>query len=275
MKKILITGANSYIGESVRDYLLQYQDLYRVDIKDAIGWEPVESDFTGYDVVFNVVGIAHRKESDENRQLYFDVNRDLVIEIAKKAKGSGVKQFILLSSMAVYGLTVGHITKTTVVNPVNAYGMSKAEADEAIEKLSDDKFHFACLRPPMVYGKGAKGNYQRLRRFALKSPVFPNYKNERSMIYIGNLCEFVKNCIDYELSGLYFPQNKEYVNTSSMVKQIAKCHEKKIVLTIVLNWAIKLFSVNVIKKVFGSLTYEKVDTVNKYGLEESIRLTEA
>lgn len=274
MKKILITGVNSYIGNSVRDYLSHEPECYIVDIQDTYGWVPNPEDFQGYDVVFNVAGIAHRKETAENRQLYFDVNRDLVIKIAETAKKAGVKQFILLSSMSVYGKVTGHITKETVSNPTNAYGQSKVEADEAIEKLANEEFKFACLRPPMVYGKGCKGNYQALRMFALKSPIFPKYKNMRSMIYIGNLCEFVKNVIDEEKSGLFFPQNSEYTNTSEMAREIANCHSKMLVLTRAFNWAIKITPANTVKKVFGNLTYEKVDTVDKYGFQESITLTE-
>ena len=274
MKRILITGAKSYIGESVRDYLMADPEKYQVEIKDTMRWEPQISDFESFDVVFNVAGIAHIKETAENRHLYYDVNRDLVIRIAESAKAAGVKQFILLSTMSVYGLTVGRIEKTTPTNPVNAYGKSKVEADEAIEKMTDDSFKFACLRPPMVYGKGCKGNYQSLRKFALKSPVFPNYNNQRSMIYIGNLCEFVKQVIDVECGGLFFPQNKEYTRTSDMVREIAKLHGKMIKLTKVFNCAINICEADVIKKVFGDLVYEKVDTVGKYGLDESILITE-
>lgn len=274
MKRILITGAKSYIGESVRAYLMNTPDSYEVEVKDTVGWKPVVSDFTGFDVVFNVAGIAHIKETAENRHLYFDVNRDLVIKIAEKAKEAGVKQIILLSTMSVYGMTTGKITKDTPVNPVNAYGKSKVEADEAVEKMADGSFKFVCLRPPMVYGKGCKGNYQSLRKFALKSPVFPDYRNERSMIYIGNLCEFVKLCIDFERSGLFFLQNGEYTRTSEMVRAIAEAHGKKIRLTKAFNWAVKICRVNVVKKVFGDLVYEKVDTVGKYRLSESIRETE-
>lgn len=274
MKKVLITGAKSYIGESVKECLLQEPDKYTVDVKDTFNWEPAFSDFNSYDVVFNVAGIAHIKETDKNRNLYFDINRDLVIKIAKTAKFAGVKQFILLSTMSVYGLTVGHINKNTPVNPVNAYGKSKAEADAEIEKLADENFKVACLRPPMVYGKGCKGNYQRLRSFALKTLVFPEYQNQRSMIYIGNLCEFVKEAIEQEEAGLFFPQNAEYMNTSEMVRQIAEIHGKKIWLTRAFNWGMKIAPVGVVNKVFGNLIYEKVDLVSKYGIKESIRVTE-
>lgn len=274
MKKVLITGANSYIGEAVKEYLLQEPEKYLVDIKDTIDWTPEKEDFIGYDVVFNVAGIAHVKETVKNRQLYYTVNKDLAVKIAKNAKEGGVKQFILLSTMSTYGMAVGHITKETPTCPSGAYGMSKVCADEEIEKLEDYSFKFACLRPPIVYGKGCKGNYQRLRSFALKAPFFPKHANQRSMIFIGNLCEFVKRCIDQEKQGLFFPQNAEYINTSEMVRLIAEEHGKKIKLTKLFNWAIKMFQVDFVKKVFGDLTYEKVDLVDKYGFRESIRLTE-
>ncbi len=274
MKKVLITGGESYIGESLRQYLSTMPYDYVVDVKDSMGWEPSVSDFVNYDVVFNVAGIAHIRERKENQHLYYEINRDLVIKIAKNAKEAGVKQFILLSTMSVYGMVTGKIDKDTLACPVSAYGKSKLEADKAIEKLSDESFKFVCLRPPMVYGKGCKGNYQSLRKIALKSPVFPNYINHRSMVYIGNLCEFIKECIDQEKTGLFFPQNYIYTNTSEMVKVIAECNGKKIVLTRFLNWAIKICHIGIIKKVFGDLVYEKIDTVCKYRFRESIKLSE-
>lgn len=274
MKHILIAGANSYIGESFKEFLEQYPDQYSVTEIGTKGLEPTPDQFDGIDAIFCVAGIAHIKETSENRHLYFEVNRDLVVKIAQTAKKAGVKQFILLSSMSVYGLTVGYITKDTKPNPNTACGKSKLQADEEIKKLEDSNFIFTCLRPPMVYGKNCTGNYQSLRKFALKSPVFPKYGNKRSMLYIGNLCSFVKLCIDFERRGLFFPQNADYINTSRMVQLIAEQHDKKIVLTRAFNWVIKIVPVSVVKKVFGSLTYELVDTVGDFNLEESIRLSE-
>ncbi len=248
---------------------------YHVDVKETLNWIPGACDFANYDVVFNVAGIAHIKETKKNEHLYYEVNRDLAISIAEEAKAAGVRKFIQMSTMSVYGLNEGHITKQTAVDPKNAYGRSKAEADDAIMKLADDSFIFTCLRPPMVYGKDCKGNYQRLRTLALKSPIFPRYDNERSMIYIENLCEFVKRCIDSERDGLFFPQNEQYVNTSEMVELIASEHGKRVRLTRAFNWAISKLPVSTSRKMFGSLTYEKTDTVGKYGFEESIKRTEA
>lgn len=274
MKKILITGANSYIGENVKSYLLQEPDRFSVTVKDTINWKPVPADFIGYDVVFNVAGIAHIKETKKNRHLYYEVNRDLVIDIAKNAKMAGVKHFIALSTMSVYGLLEGYITKQTPVRPTDAYGESKAQADEEIRKLEDEGFKFACLRPPMVYGKGCKGNYQKLRSLVLRCPVFPDYPNQRSMLFIGNLCDFVKEVIDQEKAGLFFPQNAEYVNTSEMAKLIAESHGKKVMMTKIFNFVLKASQMDTLKRAFGNLCYEKQDTINRYSFENSITATE-
>ena len=273
-KKILITGKNSYIGENIKDYLSNQPDYYDIEIIETKGLKPFVDLFLGYDVVINVAGIAHIKETDENRKLYYEINRDLSIDIAKNAKGAGVKQYVLLSSMSVYGLVTGHITKDTVPHPINAYGDSKLQADNIISNMEDDSFKVVIVRPPMVYGKGCKGNYQTLRKFAVKSPVFPDCKNERSMIYIGNLCEFMKCVIDREDFGLFFPQNREYVRTSDMVRTVARQHNKTIIMPRLFNIAIKVIPLTLVKKVFGSLTYEKTELIGKYNFKESMELTE-
>ena len=193
MKKILITGANSYIGTSFENYIKEnFSDQYTVDTVDMIDGSWREKSFAGYDAVFHVAGIAHVKETDENRSLYYSVNHDLAVETANKAKTDGVSLFVILSTMSVYGMLTGHITKQTECHPINAYGKSKLMADEELRGMETDSFRVAILRPPMVYGKNCKGNYQQLRNFALKSPVFPKYFNNRSMVYIDNLYEFVR-----------------------------------------------------------------------------------
>ena len=277
MKKILITGAGSYIGVNVEKYLLQWPEEYQVNSINMIGDEWKKADFSSYDVVFHVAGIAHIKETKENSHLYYDVNEHLAVAVAEKAKNEGVKQFIILSTMSVYGVTVGHITKETLPNPTNSYGKAKYNADLKIEKMDCPTFKVAILRPPMVYGKGCKGNYQTLRRFALKSPIFPNFKNERSMIYVGNLAEFVKSCIDDEKNGMFFPQDAEYVCTAMMVKKVAKHNDKEIKTLKLFNWIIRIMlsaKVGLFMKIFGNLTYEKVDLINMLDFDEAMRKTE-
>ncbi|NLH44651.1 MAG: NAD-dependent epimerase/dehydratase family protein [Acholeplasmataceae bacterium] len=262
MKKILITGANSYIGDSLERWL-QYKPneytLYVLDVKNT-DWQ--NHDFSKYQTVVNVAGIAHVKENDENKALYYEVNRDLAYEIARKAKNDGVKQFIFFSSMSVYGLDAGIITRDTVPRPKNNYGKSKLEAEQLISTLDDDIFAVAIIRPPMVYGKGCKGNYVRLSNFAKHTPFFPNINNKRSMIYINNLTEFIKLLIDDGAKGLFFPQNDEYVNTSEMVKLISEAHGKNMRMIKIFNPIVKIFDFKILNKVFGSLIYEQ--NMSKY-----------
>lgn len=277
MKKILITGAGSYIGVNVEKYLLKWPEEYQVTSLDMIGGEWKKADFSSYDVVFHVAGIAHIEETKENSHLYYEVNEHLAVAVAEKAKNEGVKQFIILSTMSVYGISAGHITKDTIPNPINSYGRAKYNADVKIEKMNCDTFWVAILRPPMVYGMGCKGNYQALRKFALKSPIFPSFKNIRSMIYVGNLVEFIRGVIDNEKCGLFFPQDSEYVCTADMVKAIARHNMKRIAIIGVLNWAIWIMlkmKIGIFEKVFGDLTYEKVDLEDEFSFEEAMREVE-
>ena len=123
MKKILITGANSYIGTSFEKYILEnYPQEYTVETVDMTNPSWKEKDFSEFDCVFHVAGIAHIKETKEKAKLYYSVNRDLAVETTEKAKNEGVKQFVFLSSMSVYGIETGIINKETVPEPKSNYG---------------------------------------------------------------------------------------------------------------------------------------------------------
>lgn len=289
-KKILITGANSYIGTSVERWLNNQEGSYEVDTLDLKNEKWTRYDFSSYDVIYHVAGIAHAdmgRVTEETKKLYYSVNTDLAIKVAKKAKKEGVNQFIFMSSMIVYsGCKQDMITSDTIPVPLNFYGDSKLQADIQLEKLRDDSFKVVILRPPMIYGKGSKGNYPRLAKLASRLWLFPMVKNERSMLHIDNLCEFVKLMIDNQESGIFFPQNSEYVNTSNMVKQIAEVKKHKIHIVKGFNWCIKLIKRcpgkigNITSKVFGSSIYSKEMSIYKNGdyqirtFEESIQLTE-
>ena len=290
MKKILITGANSYIGTSFEKYIKEnYPNDYIVDTVDMIDGTWREKDFSGYDSVFHVAGIAHSdngKIGEEKAKLYYSVNTDLTIETAKKAKQDGVKQFIFMSSAIVYGESapIGKtklITKDTPVSPANSYGDSKVQAESGITSLNDEAFNVVILRPPMIYGKGSKGNYPLLAKIALKTPIFPYVNNQRSMLYIENLCEFVRLMIENEEQGTFWPQNAEYSNTAELVKMIAEANGKKVRLIKGFTWALKIMShaTGLVNKAFGSLSYdmslsEYRDDYRIVTLEKSIKLTE-
>lgn len=269
MKKILITGANSYVGTSFEKWMEQYKD-YQIDTLDMLDENWRKKDFSEYGVVFHVAGLAHADVTSVSKQVrdkYYLVNCDLAIETAKKAKKDGVKQFIFMSSMSIYGdsARVGKIkaiSHQTKADPANFYGDSKLRAENGMLKLRDKDFKVVIIRPPMVYGYGSKGNFPMLEKLAGRMPIFPTVKNQRSMIFVNNLCEFVHLSVERECDGIYYPQNEEYVCTVQMVRQIAKEIGKKIWFTGLFNWGIYLLSVvpgkvgKYTNKAFGSLVYE-------------------
>ncbi|MRH41236.1 NAD-dependent epimerase/dehydratase family protein [Aquibacillus halophilus] len=274
MKKILITGVNSYVGKNMVKWLGNYPDKYSVESISLRNNNWKEKDFTGYDVVLHMAGIAHVSSNPKMEEMYYKVNRDLTIKTAEKAKAEGVKQFIFMSSIIVYGESSSSkkvINKNTVPTPSNFYGNSKLKAEEGINPLENDNFKIAIIRPPMIYGKGSKGNYPKLAKAARKLPVFPDIENQRSMLHIDNLCEFLKLIIDNEESGMFFPQNTEYVRTSEMVRLIADVYGKKITLTKVFNPILKIVGLRlgIIDKVFGNLVYEK--SMSEYKVNYQIR----
>ena len=266
MKKILITGAGSYIGMSFENHLKQWPDRYQVDTIDMKDGSWREKSFSGYDAIYHVAGIAHSdygKISQERAELYYSVNTHLAVETAQKAKNDGVKQFIFMSSASVYGLegAVGTnvtITADTPLEPGDNYGISKKNAETQLLALEDDSFKIVILRPPMIYGKGCRGNYVTLAKLAKKLPVFPYMHNQRSMLYIDNLSEFVRLMIDNEEQGIFCPQNNEYTETCDMVRLIAKANGKKILIIKGFGWALKLMShlTGLVNKAFGNLCYD-------------------
>lgn len=266
MKKILITGAGSYIGQSVRAYLQQWPKDYQVDMVRMSDGSWKEKSFRGYDALLHLAGIVHQEQSKtDNSQAgqYEQVNTQLAVETAQKAKSEGVGQFIFMSSASVYGLTAPFgktvmITKDTPLKPIDNYGISKAKAEEGLQRLADDDFRLAILRPPIVYGKGCKGNFVILEKLAKRLPAFPKVNNMRSMIYVDNLSELIRLIVDDRAQGIFCPQNNEYSNTSDVVSQIAHANGKGMLLIGGFNWALKLMRhvTPKVDKAFGSLCYD-------------------
>ncbi len=264
MKKILVVGTNSYIGDSFGEFISQWPDSYTteyIDLQDS-SWE--QSSFAKYDVLFHVAGIAHIKETKENANLYYEVNRDLSYHVAQKAKMDGVKQFVFLSSGSVYGIDTGVITNNTPLAPKTHYGKSKAEAEELLITLEDATFSVVILRPLMVYGKNCKGNFQTVVKIVREFPVFPRIHNKRSLVYIDNLSSFVKLAIDQQLNGIYFPKNKEDVDTYEIATGVAEALGKKIIFSRFLGTIINILRnhFSVTRKAFGDLVYADTEAFN-------------
>ena len=239
MKRILITGANSFVGTNIEKWLIREPEQFQVDTVDTMNEAWKKADFTKYDVVFHVAGIAHVNPKLEMAPLYYKVNRDLTIEIANWAKEHGVKQFIYMSSKIVYhaskSLKGDWVRKDTNPDPNDFYGDSKLQAEKGLKGLQCNTFKVAIIRPPMIYGPGNKGNLPRLGWLAQKTPVFPAWHNKRSMLHVVNLAEFVKQITVREMSGTFFPQNAEYADTVEIVRLFAKEHGHKV-------WISRLFN---------------------------------
>ena len=268
MIKVLVTGKNSYIGNSFYDYIKNnYHNEYQVD-KISLKDTNIENiDLCKYDTVFHVAGIAHSdfgKISEEKSKEYYKVNTDSTIHLAKKAKEQKVKQFIFMSSIIVYGDSspIGVkkiITNETAPCPINAYGDSKLKAEDGLKLLNNDKFKVAIVRAPLIYGEKSKGNYKTLETIAINLPFFPYVENERSVISINNLCKYIKQIIDKCDTGIYFPQDDEYMNTSLMVKKIANHNDKEMILIHGLTPPLRVLSkfIPQINKAFGNFVYDK------------------
>lgn len=271
MKKILITGANSFVGTNIEKWLVKSPDEFQVDTVDTMNDAWKKADFTKYDVIFHVAGIAHVDPKPEMAPLYYKVNRDLTIEIAKHAKEKGVKQFIFMSSGIVYksskSLKGDVKTKDTQPCPNDFYGDSKLQAENGLMELEGPSFKVCILRPPMIYGPGNKGNLPRLGWLATKVPIFPAWHNKRSMLYVDNLAEFVKQVILRELNGIFFPQNAEYSDTVEIVRQLAKEHGHKIWISKIFNPLVWFgsFFLPAIPKMFSDSYY--VQEMSKYDFD--------
>lgn len=286
MKYILIIGEHSYIGNSFQKWLEQYPENYQIDVVSSRNKAWKQIDFGKYDSVLHTAGIAHVEAKSDMEQLYYKVNRDLTIACCQKAKADGARQFTFLSSIIVYGesksLDPVIITKDTKPVPNGFYGQSKLEAEEGILPLENENFKVAVIRPPMVYGKGSKGNYPKLAKLACTIPFFPGLKNKRSMVHIDNLCECLRLIMDKGEGGIFYPQNKEYVETRELVGQIARVHGKKMHLLNIFNPFIRILAkkVTMINKVFGTCVYDKTmsdcfeGSYQVVNFKESIQKTE-
>lgn len=274
MKRVLITGAGSYVGTHVMQWLQKDPDKFYVEAVDTFGDNWKKADYMKFDVVYHVAGIAEVNGKKGMEDLYYKVNTDLTIEIAKHAKAAGVKQFIFMSSMIVYketqSLAPNVVTPDTKPAPNAVYGDSKLKAEIGLHGLESPTFKVCILRPPMIYGPNSKSNLLRLGALGTKLPVFPSFQNKRSMLYIDNLSEFVKQIISRELSGMFYPQNREFGSTVEIVRFFAKKYNHKIWITSLLNPFVTIgaWFLPPLPKMFADSYY--VPELSKYDFEYQI-----
>ena len=281
MKKVLITGSNSFVGDNVCSYLRSTGDC-EIDVVDTISDDWKNADYSKYDTVYHVAGIAHVNPSPKMKPLYYKVNCDLAVAVARKAKEAGVRQFIFMSSMIVFhesrSLKDEILTQESVPSPSGFYGDSKLQAEIGLKKLESDSFKLCILRPPLVYGLNVRGNFPRLMKLATITPVFPAWHNKRSMCYIENLAEFVHQAIMRELSGVFYPQNREYADTVEIIRFFAHESGRHIWISKVFNPLVFLGAkfLQALNKMFASYCYDQAMSTydfdyQRVSFDESLR----
>ena len=284
MIKLLITGKNSFIGGAVLAHLKDSREITAEAVSVRGGaWKNI--DFSGFDAVLHAAGIAHVSPDPSLSEQYESINHRLTVEIAKKAKAQGVKQFIFLSSMIVFGEASPAgvrktITPDTKPAPVNAYGQSKLDAENDLLALEDETFRVAVIRPPMVYGAGCKGNYNTLVKLAKKLPVFPGFDNRRSMIYVENLAELIRLIALRGDRGVFHPQDGQPRSGTEIVRAICAVHQKPMRFLRILAPLVRLAGRRgIVRRAFGDMAYDRCmseypENYRIVGFEEAVRRTE-
>ncbi|WP_214708995.1 MULTISPECIES: NAD-dependent epimerase/dehydratase family protein [unclassified Exiguobacterium] len=277
MKRILITGLKGYIGLSFKRWVEENKiSDYKIDSISVRGNSWQELDFTKYDSIIHLSGIVHSKKSSS--ESYYTVNRDLTIRLAEKAKKQGVKHFVFFSTLSVYGLINGTIDNATIEAPKSDYGKSKFMAEKELQKLSNENFKLCIVRPPLVYGPDSPGNFSRLLHLFSILPFFITTFSERSMIFVDNLSNFLYKIIENEATGTWIPQNKEYVNISSVYKVTCEMKNKNPILIPFKIPNLLSKRISFFKKIFGSLKVDENLSGTKFNyqkieFDESIIIT--
>ena len=266
MVRILITGADSFVGKNYIDNSVN-KNVEEISLFDN---KPQDIDFSKYDVIIHLVAIVHQSKTIHEDQ-YYKINRDLCVTVAEYAKKAGVKQFIFLSSVKVYGAFIpnsGPWNEDSSCVPEDSYGKSKYEAEIALKKLEESSFIVSIVRTPLVYGAGVKANMLNILRLLNKFPILPlaKVKNKRSFTSAGNLVAFIDRIIEKKASGIFIAMDEKPLSTTDLVNCISKYLNKKIYLFRMPPLLIKFGTYlipNIFDRLYGSFELDNKETLNK------------
>lgn len=276
--KLLITGSSGFVG---RYFIKKYKGKYDIRTFSFLKDDINSLDCSDVDVVFHLSALVHQMGGASVEE-YRKVNVTQTLELAKKAKESGVKHFVFMSTVKVYGEeTDGVYTEESECHPEDEYGKSKLKAELELKKLEDENFQISIIRTPIIYGNGVKANIKSLVNLVKKVPILPfgNIQNKISMVYIGNLCHLVDVAIDKQKAGIFLASDDEPLSTSKLIELIAKNLDKKVYLIKIpfFESLLKIVKPSFHKRLYGSLkvdnsiTKQKLNLKNPYSVEDGIR----
>lgn len=281
-KTLMITGASGFIGSN---FIERYKDRYNIIPIDLLKIKPEEINFNGVDTVLHLAALVHQMQGAP-REKYFEVNTELTRRVAEEAKKQRVKHFVFYSTVKVYGYDgdlYNHnmiLNEESECNPINdPYGESKWEAEKILRSLEDDNFKVGIIRPPMVYGKGVKGNMESLIKLVKLLSILPfNYsKNRRSLVNIENLMYLTTLVIDKEAQGVFLPLDEKNISLKEIVEGIEKAYNlKRINIPMIqpIFWLLTKVKPNIMVRLFGTLQFDNQQTREKLGYVPKLKYVE-
>lgn len=273
---VLIIGGSSFVA---RYFIKLLNDVYsiRTVSRKTTGYENeylssnffelTDELFSNVSIVVNCAAIVHQTQEPDIK-VYNRINYELPLYLAEKAKRNGVKTFVQLSTIAVYG-NVSHINESTTEAPVNAYGKSKLQADKALVKLMDEQFKVLIFRPPLIYGaKDAPGNMMRLIKLIQKKLPLPfkGQENRRDFIHIKNLIGFMQAGIEKNIAGIYLVSDQRPVSVTELYDLIVKhsnIPNRSFKVPSLMLKLVKTFKPGIYDKLFSGLTIDSNLTIEK------------
>jgi len=280
MNKILITGAQSFVGTNFIAHS-KFTEIREVSLIDN---SPEEINFNEVDVVLHLAAIVHQSKKTPESE-YFKVNRDLCLKVAEYAKKGKVKHFIFLSTFKVYG---DIIPDSVILNeqsscfPTDAYGRSKHEAELGLIKMEEPDFIVSIIRAPLVYGVGVKANMLSLVKLVNTLSILPfgSMNNNRCYTFVENLVGFIDRIIEIKASGIFIAMDEKPLSTTELVRFIAKYLGKKVYLfrmPKLLTSLLKISLPGFYNRLYGSFRSENIKTIEileykpHYSSEEGIK----
>lgn len=217
---VLITGCNGFVGAALIEHMdfipgLNVFGACRdnnysarskkniIYINDLASFDDQSDILKSIDVIIHTAGKAHvMDKSNIDKQDYFEVNTHLTTELARLGASFGVKRFIFLSSIKVFGDSTSQdfcFKPDSPTIPTDAYGESKLEAERMLKIVAQETgIELVVIRPPIVYGPGVKGNMAMLTKLVkshLPLPFRAISCNKRSMVSLENLADLIVNCL--------------------------------------------------------------------------------